>query len=121
MAMHDDVLYYSTIEDRHLYGVDRRTGEEVWGISTEGIVYGPVPLEGDFGLLIEFMDREPGNDPSMFLRVMDFESREVIWSTDEAMSPPMLAEGVLYYVGSDGIVHGRDVTTGEKTFRLGGL
>ena len=51
---HDDVLYYATIEDKHLYGVDRHTGEKVWEMVADGWLYGPFPGMNDMALVIEF-------------------------------------------------------------------
>jgi len=120
-ALHADVLYYSTLEDRHLYGVDRRTGQQVWSVETEGIAYGPRAVGDGIGLYMEFVPDATGEEESAFLRAMDLESRQVLWSTDEAVSPPTVADGVVYYAGADGSVHGRELHGGEKIFRLGGL
>ena len=121
MALYADVLYYSTLEDKHLYGVDRQTGQEVWSVETEGIAYGPRGIGDGTGFYMEFIPDAAGDGVSIWLRLMDLGSREVLWSTDEATSPPTLDNGIVYYVGADGTVHGREVISGEKTFRLGGL
>lgn len=121
IALHEDVIYYSTLEDKHLYGVDRRTGKQVWSAATEGIAYGPRGLGDRFGMYMEVVPGATEEDVSIFLRFMDLGSREVVWSMDDAMSPPTVADGVLYYVGADGTVRGRDMISGERVFQMGDL
>jgi len=121
IAMHADVIYYSTLEDKHLYGVDRHTGLQVWSFETEGIAYGPGLVSEGLAMYMEFISGGENERPSANLRVLDLESREVLWSTTEAITPPAVADGVIYYGATDGTVHGRNVTSGEKVFRLGGL
>ena len=115
MAMHDDVLYYSTLEDKHLYGVDRHTGQKVWSAETEGIAYGPGLVGDGLAMYMEFVSGEAEEGPGVFLRILDLESREVLWSTTEAITPPAVADGVIYYGATDGTVHGRDLTSGKKS------
>ena len=86
-----------------------------------GIAYGPRAVGDGIGLYMEFMPDATGEGESGFLRAMDLESRLVLWSIDEAVSPPNVVDGVVYYVGADGTVHGRLLNSGEKVFQLGGL
>ncbi len=119
MALVGDVLYYSTLEDQHLYGVDRQSGREVWSIETEGIVYGPVPTDGAIVLYFEVLVNETGEGSAMFMRAMDMNTRETLWSANDAASGPTVVDGVVYYGGTDGTVHGRELHGGEEVFRLG--
>ncbi|NND70833.1 MAG: PQQ-like beta-propeller repeat protein [Rhodothermales bacterium] len=119
MALVGDVLYYSTLEDQHLYGVDRQSGLEVWSTETEGIVYGPVSVEGAICLYLEVLANEPGENRSAFMRAMDMNTRQVLWSTEDAVSGVTLVDGVVYYGGTDGTVHGRELFSGDEVFRLG--
>jgi outer membrane protein assembly factor BamB len=119
MAMDGDILYYSTLEDHHFYGVDRHTGREVWSIETEGIVYGPRPAGTGIGLYAEFISDESGESETRIFRAMNFATRQVIWSTEDAATPPTLVDGIAYYIGTDGTVHGRDILSGEEVYRLG--
>ena len=119
MALVGDVLYYSTLEDQHLYGVDRHSGRAVWSTETEGIAYGPVQADGDIGLYFEVLENESGEGSSMFMRAMDMNTRQVLWSAGDAASGPTVMDGVVYYSGTDGTVHGRELYGGEKVFRLG--
>jgi len=121
IAMHEDVIYYSTLEDKHLYGVDRNTGQQVWSIETEGIAYGPGLVGDGLAMYMEFIFGGETERPSANLRVLDLDSKKVLWSTTEAVTPPAVVDGVIYYGATDGTVHGRNVTSGEKVFRLGGL
>lgn len=119
MARDGDVLYYSTLEDQHLYGIDLHTGRKVWSIATEGIVYGPVAAGGGIGLYAEFLANKFGEGGTMFMRAMDLSARQVLWSTDDMASPPMVVDSVVYYAGTDGTVHGLDLYSGDEVFRLG--
>jgi len=119
MTLVRNVLYYSTLEDHHLYGVDRHSGQEVWSIETEGIAYGPVPTDGVIGLYFEVLPHGPGESSEMFMRAMDMNTRQVLWSAGDVASGPTLVDGVVYYGGTDGTVHGRKLNDGEEVFRLG--
>lgn len=119
MAIDGDVLYYSTLEDQHLYGVDRRTGQKVWSTATDGIVYGPASAGNGIGLYAEFLPdvSEPGG--TVVLRAMDLSDRQVLWTADDLASTPTVVDDIVYYAGKDGTVHGRDLFSGKKVFRLG--
>ena len=119
MVLDDDVLYYSTLEDHHLYGVDRHTGQEVWSAETEGIVYGPRAAGGGVGLYAEFLANESGDGGTMIMRAMKLNTREVLWSAEDAATGPTLVDGIMYYGGADGTVYGRELISGKKIFRLG--
>jgi outer membrane protein assembly factor BamB len=119
MALVGDVLYYSTLEDQHLYGVDRKSGREVWSIETEGIAYGPANADGDISLYFEVLASESGEGSSMFMRAMDMTTRQVLWSANDAASGPTVMDGIVYYGGTDGTVHGRELYSGEEVYRLG--
>jgi len=121
IAMHENVIYYSTLEDKHLYGVDRRTGQQVWSVETEGIAYGPGLVGEGLAIYMEFIFGGANEGSSANLRILDLESREILWSTTEAITPPAVEDGIIYYGATDGTVHGRDLTSGKKVFRLGGL
>ena len=119
MALVGDVLYYSTLEDQHLYGVDRQSGQEVWSTKTEGIAYGPVQADGTIGLYFEVLTTESGESGAMFMRAMDMNTRQVLWSADDSASGATIVDGIVYYGGTDGTVHGRELHSGEEVFRLG--
>jgi outer membrane protein assembly factor BamB len=119
MTLVGEVLYYSTLEDRHLYGVDRKSGQKVWSNEIDGIAYGPVPADGAIALYFEVLASESGEDVKMFMRAMDMNTRQVLWSADDAASGPSVVDGVVYYGGTDGTVHGRELYSGDKVFRLG--
>jgi outer membrane protein assembly factor BamB len=119
MARDGDVLYYSTLEDQHLYGVDRRTGRKVWSMATDGIVYGPASAGNGIGLYAEFLPNKSEMGGTMLLRAMELSERRVLWTAEDMASAPTVVDSVVYYAGNDGTVHGRDLLTGKKLFRLG--
>jgi outer membrane protein assembly factor BamB len=118
-AMHDDILYYATLEDHHLYGVDRLTGEKVWEFEGEGYLYGP-RLAGDgVALYFEHVQATDERPEAFLVRALDLETREILWTADDLSSPPSIHGGVIYYGGKDGTVHGRDMQSGSEVWRLG--
>lgn len=102
-----------------MYGVDRRTGREVWSVETEGIVYGPKAVGGGIGMYAEFVADESGEGGAMFMRAMELNTRRVLWTADDSASGPNVVDGVAYYGGTDGTVHGRELYSGDEVFRLG--
>jgi len=119
IALENDILYYSTVEDRHMYGVNRRTGREVWSIETDGIVYGPRAVGDGISMYAEFVADESGEGGTTYRGAMDLNARRVLWTVDDSASPLNVIDGVAYYVGMDGKVHGREIHRGEEVFRLG--
>jgi outer membrane protein assembly factor BamB len=91
----------------------------VWNTKTEGIAYGPVPADGAISLYFEVLATESGESGAMFIRAMDMNTRQVLWSADDAASGPTIVDGIVYYGGTDGTVHGRELHGGEEVFRLG--
>jgi outer membrane protein assembly factor BamB len=55
----------------------------------------------------------------MFMRAMDMTTRQVLWSANDAASGPTVMDGIVYYGGTDGTVHGRELNNGEEVYRLG--
>ena len=119
MALVGEVLYYSTLEDQHLYGVNRRTGHKVWGMQTEGIVYGPRSAGSNIALLFEFLPDASGEGGAMSMHAMYMTTRQVLWSANDPASGPTIVGDVVYYGASNGTVLGRDLHTGEEVFQLG--
>jgi hypothetical protein len=62
---------------------------------------------------------ESGEGDQMFMRAMNMNTRQVLWSADDVASGPTLMDGVVYYGGTDGTVHGRKLQGGDEVFRLG--
>jgi len=119
IALDDDILYYSTVEDQHLYGVDRHTGHEVWSAETEGIVYGPRAVGGGVGLYAEFLANKSGNGGTMTMRAMQLNTRQLMWSAEDVATGPVVVDGNVYFAGADGSVYGRELHSGKEVFRLG--
>lgn len=112
IALVDDVVYYSTAEDQHLYGVDRHTGEAVWSTATDGILYGPMRASDGIGLLFEIL-----NDGASFqLHAFDFRAKAITWSADDVAGPPATVDGTVYYGTTDSTVVGRDLQSGKRVY-----
>jgi outer membrane protein assembly factor BamB len=119
IALEGNTLYYSTVEDRHMYGINRQTGREVWSIETDGIVYGPKPVGDGIAMYAEFMPDDSGDGGTMYRGAMDLNTRQVLWRVDDSESLMNVIDGIAYYVGIDGKVYGRDVHHGDEVFRMG--
>jgi outer membrane protein assembly factor BamB len=119
IALEDNILYYSTVEDRHMYGVNRQTGREVWSIETDGIVYGPKAAGDGIAMYAKFVPDESGDGGTMYMGAMDLNARQVLWSVDDSASIMNVIDGVAYYVGIDGKVYGRDIRRGDEIVRMG--
>ncbi len=119
LAMHDDVVYYATLEDRHLYGVDRRTGEKVWEFEGEGYLYGPRSAGEGIALYIEYIPITEERPEAYLLRALDLETKQILWTADNISAPPSVHEAVVYHGATDGTVHGRDLRSGNVVWRLG--
>ena len=119
IALEDNILYYSTVEDRHMYGVNRQTGREVWSIETDGIVYGPKAVGDGIAAYAEFVPDESGDGGTMYRGAMDLNARKVLWSVADSASLMNVIDGVAYYVGVDGKIYGRDIHHGDEVFRMG--
>ena len=116
---HDDVLYYATIEDKHLYGVDRHTGEKVWEFGADGWLYGPFPGMNDVALVIEFPLSDSGVPEGMVLHGFSLSTREFLWTNENIASLPWVDEGVVYLGGMDGTLYGLDLLGGDVVWQLG--
>ena len=71
------------------------------------------------GLVLEVIAGDVPEDTTAYLRAIDLQTREFLWSANDAASPPTVTDGAIYYGGTDGTVHGRHRRSGEKIFRLG--
>jgi len=118
IALHDGVVYFSTVEDKHLYGIDAATGREVWKKEFDGVVYGPANAEGSIGLYFEELENANG-EISTTMHVIDFGTRENLWSTDDGVYLPTIKDGVVYYAHARGTIIGRNLEDGSIVFTPG--
>ncbi len=116
IAAHGDVIYFSTVEDRHLVGVDRDSGREVWRQRTDGVAYGPGEVAEGIGMYLELLAAEGDGPPSMIMRILDLGSRRVRWSADDVAGPPGASTGTLYYVATDGKLRARLIEDGSTAY-----
>ncbi len=116
IARYDDIIFYSTVDDRHLYGVDRHSGEAIWQTRTEGTGYGPMPVADGYGLVMEFIRIDGQDRPTMRMRMLDFATRRFLWTADDAVSPPNAVDGIVYYGSADGTIRGRRVESGNVVY-----
>lgn len=116
---HDDVLDYATIEDKHLYGVDRHTGEKVWELGADGWLYGPFPGMNDIALIIEFPLSDSGVPEGIVLHGFSLSTSKFLWTNENIASLPWVDEGVVYLGGMDGTLYGLDLRNGDVVWQLG--
>jgi outer membrane protein assembly factor BamB len=119
LAMHDDILYYATLEDRHLYGVDRHSGKKVWEFEGDGYLYGPLPAGDGVALYSEYFPATDQRPEAYLVRALDLNTKEILWTADDFSSPPSIHGSIVYHGGKDGTVHGRDLRSGSEVRRLG--
>ena len=111
----DDVLYFGTQEDGHLYAVDRKGGGELWRLELGGTFYGPFSNTNKSLLIVE---ETPGGH-GLNLKAIDLSSRQVALARDDIVGLPTLLAGVLYIPIRSGTLAGLDATTGKEVWRLG--
>ena len=119
IALRGDVLYFATVEDRHLYGVDRHTGAKVWESTTPYPAYGPLPWGGDVLLYMEAPLDESGSSTGFELHAIDAESKEPLWTRFGLSAPPYVEDDLVYCPLSDGTVIAVDRREGSEVWRLG--
>lgn len=112
LAHHDGV---STVEDYHLYGVNRETGEKIWEweYAGDGWLYGPFPGAKGVGLVLEVVQ---GN---FTLHGFALKTKAFLWEHNEIMGIPVVENDIVYFGGIDGTLHGLDILTGKEVWKLG--
>jgi len=75
-------------------------------------------MNGAIAMYFEVLANESGEGCGMYMRAIDMNTRQVLWSADNAASGPTVVDGVVYYGGTDGTVHGRELYGGAEVFRL---
>ena len=116
---YEDEIFYSTMEDKRLFSVDKRTGTQVWMKETEGWLFGPIPAEENVALYAELILDADGNPEAFLVHALDMNSKEVLWTNDNVSSLPFVQNGVVYFGGQDGTLHGIDLFSGEAVWKLG--
>ena len=116
IAEHEGVVYYSTVEDKRLFGVDAATGEEVWRDEADMVTYGPMDITQGVGVWV----RVPNEDwPKTELVAFDMATREILWTTREVAGlVPFLEDGAAYFGFFDGTIRGFDIRSGEEVQRF---
>ena len=115
----DDVIFYSTLEDRRLFGVNRFDGTVVWEWAGDNELAGPYPAQDHIAFVGELLRDEAGRSPRFRLRAFDMRARGFIWSLLDVASPGNVRDGVAYFGGADGTVRGVDIESGQEVYRLG--
>ncbi len=120
MTLFDDVIYFSTLEDRHLYGIDRFTGEPIWEIERAGWLEGPIPGAGNIAFLLEFPLSNNGVPEGFKFQAhaFDLKSHQRLYTINDISLFPYTKEGTVYYGSLDGSLKGLDIFTGELTWKL---
>jgi len=81
ISLFDDVVYYTTQEDKKVYGVDASTGEEVWRLDefeSGGWLDGPIQTESSITFLMEFLVSESGEPRGVQYHALDLETRDIM-------------------------------------------
>ncbi|GEM_PF-5275101 len=116
IAEYKGVAYYSTVEDKRLFGVDAETGKEVWRNAADVTTYGPLQLVDGIGMWVCV----PENDWSKAeVRAFDMNTRETLWTVSGVSGlRPHLEGNAAYFSLSDGSMRGYDLRTGKEIWKL---
>ena len=68
IAEHEGVVYYSTVEDKRLFGVDAATGKEVWREEADVVTYGPMDITHGVGVWVRVPDEDWSENRTRRLR-----------------------------------------------------
>jgi hypothetical protein len=118
IARRDDVIYFATVEDRHLYGVDRHTGEQVWERETPTPVYGPLPW-GDDVLFYIAVPPDGTGESGFELHAIDADDKEPLWTRSGLSAPPCLDGDRVYLPLARNSIVAVDRRGGGEVWRLG--
>jgi outer membrane protein assembly factor BamB/tRNA A-37 threonylcarbamoyl transferase component Bud32 len=110
-ALAEDMVYVGC-QDRHVYGLDIRSGWSVWRYRTGAPVVSS-PAYEDGLLFIGSADKS--------LYALDAESGHLVWRYEtegQVNSSPLVAEGAVYFGSVDGAVYSVDAQTGTLRWRF---
>ncbi|MBV7326864.1 PQQ-like beta-propeller repeat protein [Chloroflexi bacterium TSY] len=62
---------------------------------------------------------ESGEPAGFAIHGLKMSSREILWTNTRSVGIPFVQDGVVYYGGIDGTLHGQDLMTGVEVWRLG--
>jgi outer membrane protein assembly factor BamB len=113
-----DVLYFATLEDKHLYGIDSRTGAKVWERETPNPVYGPLPEGGDVILYLETPLDDDGNFAGIVLKAIDAETNKPLWTLPGLSDFPYVEGDRIYAPLVEGSVVAVDRREGSEVWRF---
>ena len=115
----DDVIFYSTLEDGRLFGVNRFDGTVAWEWASDHELAGPYPAQQHIAFVGELRLDDADRGVRFQLRAFDMRARAFIWSLPDVASPGNVRDGVAYFGGTDGTVRGVDIESGQEVYRLG--
>jgi outer membrane protein assembly factor BamB len=118
IARRGDVLYFATLEDKHLYGVDLHTGAKVWERETPNPVYGPLPEGGDAILYVETPLDEDGNVRSIVLQAIDADTKALLWVRQGLSGMPHVEGDWIYAPLVEGSVVAVERREGGEVWRF---
>ncbi len=120
MTLYDDVIYYATFQDKHVYGVDRLTGEQVWHATYDGWLDGPIPGKDHIAFLIEFplMDNGFPEGFSFQVHALDLNTQEILYTMEDISLFPTVYENTVVYGSVYGRIKAVDIFTGKLLWEL---
>jgi outer membrane protein assembly factor BamB len=112
----DGVVYLGS-NDRHLYAVDIKTGQQVWKFETEDIVEAPAAVSGG----VVYFGGDGGH-----LYAVDSKTGQEQWrfKTAHAMIPshvsssPAISDGMVYFGSLDGHLYAVDINTRREKWKF---
>ncbi|MEM7114059.1 MAG: PQQ-binding-like beta-propeller repeat protein [Chloroflexota bacterium] len=118
MSSHGNKIVYATLEDRHVYSVDKRTGAVLDSLTFDGWVEGPIQGQGNLSFLIEFPLSEEGEPNGFQVHGYDLETLDVLYTIENASFYPQIHDNVAYYGTFGNTIEGRDILSGEVVWSL---
>lgn len=121
LSEYQNIIYYGTLEDGHIYGVDKTSGERVFETETGTMINGPMFSAGRFAFTLEYtMDADGNVDWSLpIVKLFDMKTREFQPGPDGVGSFPYIVDETTYLGLADGRIVSIDMDSGVEQLVLG--
>jgi outer membrane protein assembly factor BamB len=112
MSQTTDKIVYATLEDRHVYSVDKKTGKVIDRLTFDGWIEGPIPASGRYSFLVEYTLSHLGSPNGLSIHGFDLEEMKILYTIEDAAFFPFAQNNVFFLSKSDGTIEKRDLQTG---------
>lgn len=119
-ASTDDGRVYFGSEDKNLYAIDSRSGQQIWRFSSGGAIYSSPAIEKDrlFCLSMDgwFYCLEKNAGKLLWKFKTGGESKQDIW--DYYLSDPVVQDGIVYFGSSDHFIYALQAEDGKLLWKF---